>query len=103
MRNLRLDQDGFYPLYDFTISVDESRAAATHDRDSRVRVPGTLVRNQRNFGVIRVDGPKGGRRMTMEARDTNGRLLWSHSIAASDLRPPAVDDTLPSTTPRVKK
>ncbi|MEE2789908.1 MAG: alkaline phosphatase D family protein [Myxococcota bacterium] len=101
---VRLDQVGFYPLYDFTSSPLTSRgAAATHDRDSPIRVPETLVRKQRNFGLIRVDGPKNGRRMTMEARDTRGRLLWSHKIAASELRPPPRPEPIPPMTRPLKK
>ncbi|MEE2789510.1 MAG: alkaline phosphatase D family protein [Myxococcota bacterium] len=85
---VRIDRDDFYPLYDFTSSPLTSRgAAATHDRDSPVRVAGTLVRKKRNFGLIRVDGPKSARRLTMEARDTQGELLWRHVIEAATLRP----------------
>ena len=81
-------KDG-YPLYDFTSSPLTSRgASASYELKSDVRVSGTLVRKKRNFGLLRFDGPRKKRRLTMESRDAAGELLWTHTIHAHELKPP---------------
>jgi alkaline phosphatase D len=86
---VRIQPDGFYPLYDFTSSPLASRGAqASKERESKVRVPGTLVYGRRSFGLLRLEGPAGARVMTLEARDTKGALLWTHRLEAKALRVP---------------
>jgi alkaline phosphatase D len=80
--------DGFYPLYDFTSSPLTSRgASADGEWKSQVRVPGTLVTKQRNFGLLKFDGPIKDRVLTLESRATDGRLLWTQTVKARALRP----------------
>ena len=86
---VRVQPNGFYPLYDFTSSPLGSRGAqASKERESAVRVPGTLVYGRRSFGLLRVEGPAKDRVMTLEARDTKGALIWTHQIRAQALRVP---------------
>ncbi len=79
-----------YPLYDYT-SSPLSSGAGHNEREANNpdRVPGTWVTRKRNYGVIKVDGPRDNRVMTMEAKDKDGKLLWSHSVSARELRAPA--------------
>jgi alkaline phosphatase D len=88
--NVLRDDPQFYPLYDFTSSPLTSRPASSSDDElgSPRRVPGTFVKGQRNFGVLRVQGETGQRTLTMEARGVKGELLWSHTIKASELTIP---------------
>lgn len=87
---LRIARPGAYPIHEFTSSPLTSRPPAQIDgveRNNPDLVPGTLVA-KRQFGLIRVSGPGTDRRVTLEARDAAGELLWHHDIPASDLRFP---------------
>jgi alkaline phosphatase D len=88
--NVLRDDPHFYPLYDFTSSPLTSGLAdsAEAERMNPRRVPNTFVTHARNFGVMRVSGPRQDRVMTLEARDTQGALLWSHTVRARELRLP---------------
>jgi alkaline phosphatase D len=93
---VRIKPDGFYPLFDFTSSPLTSRgASADGEWKSPVRVPGTLVTKQRNFGLLRFDGPANDRLLTLETRDTRGRLLWTQTMSAKELRPHSRKTTTP--------
>lgn len=88
--NVLNDDPQFYPLYDFTSSPLTSRPARSSDDElnSPRRVPGTFVKGQRNFGMIRVSGPSENRILTMETRAVDGSLLWTQTLKASDLKIP---------------
>jgi len=87
---LRIDRAGTYPLYEFTSSpltyhpVENPDAAERNNADV---VPGTF-RNQRQFGMVRVTGPFNRRTVAFEAYDSNGTLLWRHTVAAPEIRTP---------------
>ena len=84
---VKINPKGFYPLYDFTSSPLTSRgASADGEWNSPVRVPGTLVTKKRNFGILRFGGPAQDRVLTLETRDAENRLLWTHTIRAESLR-----------------
>ncbi|MDX1530621.1 MAG: alkaline phosphatase D family protein, partial [Rhodothermales bacterium] len=86
---LRLDVDGFYPLYDFTNSpLTSGAASAERERVNVLRVPGTLVVEQRNFGTLTFSGPRTDRVLTMRTYAADGTLLWEHAVRASELRAP---------------
>ncbi len=75
----------FYPLYDLTSSsltagiykiggalpsfYDETKSVFEH-----------------NFALLKFDGPRVDRRLTMECYDKNGKLVWTQRIRANDLR-----------------
>jgi alkaline phosphatase D len=84
----RIERPNAYPLYEFTSSPLTAGAFANppqEERDNPQLVPGTLV-TQRNFGVLRVSGPRADRAVTLEAYASDGRLLWQRRIAAAELR-----------------
>lgn len=87
---LKIERAGTYPLYEFTSSPLSYRAVPNPDaaeRNNRDLVPGTF-RNQRQFGIVRVTGPFDQRTVTFEAYDSDGVLLWRHSVASSEIRNP---------------
>ena len=83
----RLEMEGFYPLYDFTSSPLTSQPATRLPEEPRAtRVEGTLVKDRRTFGMLRFDGPRTDRQLTMECYDAGGALVWTHRVAARELR-----------------
>jgi alkaline phosphatase D len=87
---LKIERAGAYPLYEFTSSPLTSRPPARLERADSANpdvVPGTLVA-QRQFGMLRVQGPGNDRRIVFEAHDTGGALLWRREVRMSDLRFP---------------
>lgn len=84
-----LKDSTFYPLYDYTSSpLTSGTANPQRELDNPDRVSGTLVVGERNFGMLKFDGPRTDRRLTMECYDKKGVLKWSHSVRADQLRPP---------------
>jgi alkaline phosphatase D len=86
---IRLQPEGFYPLYDFT-SSPLTAGAATPERefDNPARVPGTLVSGKRNFGTLSFYGPRRDRTLVMRTYDTDGALLWELAVDANELQLP---------------
>jgi alkaline phosphatase D len=85
---LKIERPGAYPLYEFTSSPLTSQPATRPDaaeRDNPDLVAGTL-HGRRQFGLIRVSGPGGDRRLAFEAYDSDGAPLWRHEIRVNDLR-----------------
>jgi alkaline phosphatase D len=84
----RIERPGAYPLYEFTsspLTAGPFSNPSAEERENPELVPGTLV-NQRNFGMLRVSGPRAERALTLEAYDAGGKLLWQRRIAAAELR-----------------
>jgi alkaline phosphatase D len=85
---LRVPRPGTYPLYELTASpltagVFENLPDV--ERENPDLVPGTLVL-QRNFGMLRVIGPRGARVLAFESYDAEGTLLWRREVKAGELR-----------------
>lgn len=86
---IRLQPEGFYPLYDFTSSPLTAGAATPRsEMDNPARVPNTLVYGKRNFGTLTFSGPRTDRTLTMRTYDADGSLLWTYAVRAADLRLP---------------
>jgi alkaline phosphatase D len=75
-----------YPLYEYTSSPLTSGVPAQATGDP-LGVPGTFVK-ARNFGMIRVSGPRGNRIATLWAMDASGNKLWEQTIRQEELRAP---------------
>jgi alkaline phosphatase D len=88
--NRRDDDPQFYPLYDFTSSPLTSSNASSvgSEINNPLRVAGTLVKDQRNFGMLSFSGIGAERSLTLESRTSAGKLLWTHVIKASELKLP---------------
>ncbi len=83
---LQVQPEGLYPLYDFTsspLTAGTFVLKPDHPQFANPsRVPGTLLA-EHSFGTLRVEGPRGARRMTLRAHDKTGAVKWSHTIERS--------------------
>ncbi|MFN0159310.1 MAG: alkaline phosphatase D family protein [Bacteroidota bacterium] len=85
---IKIEDSTFYPLYDFTSSpLTSGLGNPEHELDNPERVAGTLVRDKRNFGLLKFDGPRTNRRLTMECYDSGDSLRWTRTVMAKDLIP----------------
>ncbi len=71
-----------YPLMEFTCSPLNSGPAKGDGNPNRV--PGTLVA-ERNYGVLKFSGEGKERRLELQAKNVDGKLLWSQTLALADL------------------
>ncbi|MEK7727998.1 MAG: alkaline phosphatase D family protein [candidate division KSB1 bacterium] len=84
---IRLNDPNFYPLYDYSNSpLTSGTYSADRVAANPSRVEGTLVAGKRNFGLLRFEGPRKERKLTMECYDKTGKLLWKHEVKASELQ-----------------
>jgi alkaline phosphatase D len=85
---LKLEQEGMYPLYEFTNSPLTSgfNSNLRDEENNPLRVEGTLVNTTRNFGMMHVKGERKNREVTFQTYDTNGKLLWEYSINENQLK-----------------
>jgi alkaline phosphatase D len=84
----RVERPGTYPLYEFTsspLTAGPVTNPSQEERENPDLVPGTLIA-QRNFGMLRVSGPRNERVLTLEAYASDGTLLWQRQIRAAELR-----------------
>lgn len=70
----RLERPGTYPLHDLTLSPLTAGPSANVAMNNGLRVPGCLVQG-RNFGLLRFSGPADDRVLSIEIRDSHGKLL----------------------------
>ena len=83
---LELEREGLYPLYEYTSSsLTAGTAYPKKETDNPIRVPGTWVTYQHNFGLITVEGPKDDRVLLLRALGPDGIELWSHRISRREL------------------
>lgn len=85
---LKLDREGTYPFYDFTVSPVSMWVYKVKENHREflnpLRVENTLI-TEMNFGRIRVHGPTGDRTLTLEIRDKMGDLIRELSLHQSEL------------------
>lgn len=100
----KLQRKGAYPLYDFTnspLTSTPTRILSKAEANDPLRVPGTLVMKH-NFGRLLISGPAGARKLVMETRAEDGKLLWAYTISEAELRYPPSSPAAanpPATTP----
>lgn len=83
---LRREEEGLYPIVDLTTSpLTAGLGDARHEQENPLRVPGTLVTDERNFAMLHFSGPRTERVMTMELRTADGEVRWSHTVSAAEL------------------
>lgn len=85
---ITLNDTTFYPLYDYTSSSLTAGLSSWKDEDNKNIVPGTLVNDAHNFGILKFSGPRRDRTLVMECWDHTGKLRWTHEVKASQLVPP---------------
>ncbi|RJP73865.1 MAG: alkaline phosphatase family protein [Ignavibacteriales bacterium] len=81
----KLEREGTYPLYDFTLSTMSAGPSKPDPAKNTLRVPGTLV-TERNFGLFKITGPKNDRVLNCKLFNKDGVELWSYDISANTLK-----------------
>lgn len=78
-----------YPWYEMTTSP-LTAGAGRNDREAEnpARVPGTWVTRTHHYGLIRVEGPWGDRRLVMAHFDNEAKRLWEHTVHHREVRTP---------------
>lgn len=77
-----------YAFYDYTTSpLGSGASGGNREDDNPARVPGTHVKGQRNYALIKVEGKWGERVLVLGAYDKDGKTLWTHRIPHADLKP----------------
>jgi phosphodiesterase/alkaline phosphatase D-like protein len=85
---LKVQLEDCYPFYELTASPLTARPANGHpdEVNNAARVPGTWVRGQRHFGLIRVQGKRGERKLILSLCNTQGKPLFEYVITEQELR-----------------
>ena len=86
---IKVEQPGFYSLYDVTISPYTAGISKANgeEKNSIYRVNGTLV-EENNFGKISVSGNKENRIMKVDFIGTKGQKLGTWSVNSNELKAP---------------
>ena len=81
---------GNYGLYEFTCSPLTSGTIGRlgDEADNPLRVPGTLLSENRNFALLTVKGTPGERELHIQVIDANGAPRWEYTIPRKELEPP---------------
>lgn len=82
--------EGFYPLYDFTISPLSSGANDPIGQPNSFYVEGTGY-GDRNYATFEFSGKYGDRTLKVTVKNANGEEVWTRSIHQNDLRLPNSD------------
>lgn len=90
---IRETPPGFYTLHDFTSSsLTAGLYLDKSEKENPQRVPGTLVADDHNFGLLRFSGPCNDRLLSLETYDSKGALRWKHALRARDLVAPGTPE-----------
>ena len=84
----KLERPGTYPLYDLTVSSLTSGIAKPLDveRTSKDLIPGTIVDDLQNFGLLEISGKRTDRVLKINIIDNTGKHRWDYEIKANDLK-----------------
>ena len=85
---LKMERPGSYPLYEFTSSPLTSGTiyGMGDEADNHMRVPGALLTDDRNFGIVEITGEgQKNRVLTFKSYDSEGKLRFEHQVKRSDL------------------
>ena len=84
----KLERPGNYPIYDLTLSSLTSGIAKPTPEELQTAdvVPGTLVDDLQNFGILEVSGKRTDRVLKINVVDNTGKNRWDYTINAKDLR-----------------
>lgn len=81
----KLERNGTYPLYDWTVSPLTSGIADSYKEDKNTnKVKGSLFAVN-NFGLISFSGNKENRQMKLSLFDKDGKELWNKIILKKEL------------------
>lgn len=82
----KLDRDGSYPLYDFTVSpLTSGPSKPIKEEMTGTMVESTLV-TERNFATAEISGPRRDRVLKVSVFNSKGEKQWDKEIKASELK-----------------
>ncbi|MDZ7716487.1 MAG: alkaline phosphatase D family protein [Balneolaceae bacterium] len=86
---LKTERKDRYPLYEFTsspLTAGNFDSLDEYDEfDNPQRVDGTVVYKERSFGIIKVEGGRGERKLILQTYNKAGDKLWEHVITQQEL------------------
>ena len=82
---VKMEREGTYPLYEVVVSPLTAGISVPKENNP-LMVPNTLV-TEHNYGLVRVEGKSGKRKMVIMIKNTEGKTLWEREILAESLRP----------------
>jgi alkaline phosphatase D len=84
----KMDREGTYPLYDFTISPMTSGAGKPVEEEYKNKqiIEGTELNNAQSFGLIEISGKRNERVLKINVFDAEGTKKWDYTINAKDLK-----------------
>lgn len=86
---LKTEREDSYPLYEFTSSPLSSGTYSdiveSEEADNPLRVDGTLINEERNFGMVEVTGSQGDRSLILSGYTGDGEKQWEHKIHEDEL------------------
>ncbi|MCF6270944.1 MAG: alkaline phosphatase family protein [Melioribacteraceae bacterium] len=81
----KMDREGTYPLYDFTISPFTSGANWRKMENNSYRVEGTYIA-KRNFAIFELTGERKNRELKCSIYNKDGEKLWDYKINENELK-----------------
>lgn len=81
----KLEREGSYPLYDFTISSFTAGISPGKDEPNNLRVPGKIS-DEHNFAIFNISGKSKNRVLKCTVFDVKGEALWDYSINENELK-----------------
>ncbi len=82
----KMEREDNYPLYDLTVSPLTAGAVGDRSKDeaNSHRIEGTYF-GERNFGMLKVSGPRKERVLTIRILNNAGKEIWKKEVKASEL------------------
>lgn len=81
----KLEREGAYPLYDFTISSFTAGVSPGKDEPNTLRVTGKLA-DEHNFAIFNISGVRKNRVLKCTVYNVDGKPIWDYSIKESELK-----------------
>ena len=81
----KLERNGTYPLYDWTVSPLTSGVSESYKEDKNTNQVEGSVFAVNNFGMISFSGDKANRQMKLSLFDKEGKELWNKVILKKEL------------------
>ncbi|MCF6269865.1 MAG: alkaline phosphatase family protein [Melioribacteraceae bacterium] len=81
----KLEREGAYPIYDFTISPFTSGVNLTKMESNSYRVEGSYIA-KRNFAIFELTGERKKRELKCSVYDKDGKKLWEYKINETELK-----------------
>ncbi len=81
----KLEREGTYPIYDFTISPFTSGVNLTKMESNSYRVEGSYIA-KRNFAIFELTGERKNRELKCSIYNKDGEKLWDYIINENELK-----------------